>query len=372
MTHRSWFAFVSAVALTACSSEPAAGDASTPADAVADAGPTPDSATVDVPQEDTSLAVDAPTEDVSSVDAGAATEGEVLTAAFAPWDIGLGGGFVYVAEGNNIQRLPVAGGAPAMVYTTGSNSVATQSVAADAARVAWTERNANSTVSGAVRACPHAGCATPMGIPAMESTQRVAIDGDAVAWTSASLSRVFWSAGAMGSGGSTSPAGNLSHTGPTAVAINGGDVFWTTGGLPLAMRPGAVLRCSLGSSTCAPTELSNAVGNPNALAVHGGDVFVISPTGVFRMGRDGSGLTRLAEGYRGTGGYVDAVTDGTTLYWTDAESVYRCAVAACAPAVHATAPAGQRVVGLEIDAEYVYFGTADIARRGGSVRRARR
>lgn len=368
MTQRSCFVILSALALAACSSEPATGDASTPADAASDAGATPDTVTADVPQADTS----APPEDVSSVDAGAATEGEVLTAAFAPWDIGLGGGFVYVAEGNNIQRVPVAGGAPTLVYTTGSNSVATQSVAADAARVAWTERNANSTVSGAVRACPHSGCATPTAIPAMESTQRVAIDGDVVAWTSASLSRVFWSAGAMGSGGSPSPGGNLSHTGPTAVAIDGGDVFWTTGGLPLAMRPGAVLRCSVGAGCSSPTELSSAVGNPNALAVRGADVFVISTTGVFRMGRDGSGLTRIAEGYRGTGGYVDAVTDGTTLYWTDAESVYRCAAAACAPAVHATAPAGQRVVGLEIDAEYVYFGTADIARRGGSVRRARR
>ena len=149
-------------------------------------------------------------------------------------------------------------------------------------------------------------------------------------------------------------------------------MFWTTGGLALAMRPGAVLRCPLGSSACAPTELSNAVGNPNAVAVRGADVFVISPAGVFRMGRDGSGLARIAEGYRGAGGFVDAVTDGATLYWTDADLVLRCAVASCAPTAHARAPEGQRVVGLEIDDDYVYFGTAGVAGRTGSVRRARR
>lgn len=355
----------------------AATDAPAPSDSV-----TPDSATpTDAAPSDSATPADASVEDVGAADAGApadaggsadagpAPEGEVLVNNLSPWDIAVGGGFVYIAEANNIRRVPVGGGAPTMVWTTGSNSVATQGVAADAMRVAWTIRNANSTVSGGVYACPHTGCPTnPMNLNNAESTQQITIDGPAIAWTSGSLHRVFWNLG-PGAGGVVSPGSNIERTSPTSVDIDDGEVFWVNAGLAIAMRPGTVLRCPLAMGACTPTQLTNTVGNPSRIAVRGADVFVMSQTGLFRMGRDGSGMTRLAAGSSGSG---KLVTDGTHLYWNAGSSILRCAVAACAPTAIAQIVTGEGLAGMDIDGEYLYFGTADFAHRVGSVRRVRR
>jgi hypothetical protein len=144
------------------------------------------------------------------------------------------------------------------------------------------------------------------------------------------LSKVIGGSGA-GSWASPSPGGDLEKTGPTSVFIEGGDVFWTTGGLSLAMKPGSVLSCPLAGPCTAPKLLSHTIGNPTNVAVKGADVFVLSQTGLYKMKRDGSDTTRLTDGASGKGGWVALVTDGAKLYWGDGGSVLQCDVAACAP-----------------------------------------
>jgi len=314
---------------------------------------------VDVPtMVDVPKVVDVPApEDVPA----APTMGVPLIDNMPVFDIALGGGFVYYTEGNNVRRVPIAGGASELMYTTGSNSLATQFVDADDARFVWTQRNANSTVQGAVRACAHTGCgAMPMGVPAAqggESTNRIAVQGDLVYWTSGTVSRVVGTHWA-----SPLPMGNLARSGVSDVAIDGDEVFWTNAGLSIAMRPGSVLKCPARGNCNTPTELATMVGSPHRIAVRGAVVLVLSPAGLYRMDRAGGGLVRLADGASANGDRSDLATDGVEAFWSENDRLFTCTLSACVPRVMASVP-GQGSRGIELDDTTVYWGlTASIRR----------
>lgn len=343
--------------LAGCSDPAPAADAATDAPTVVDV-PATDVASPDVP------AADVPAPDAGAADVPAPedvpttpTEGMVLVAA-TPWDIAIGGGYLYYTEANNVRRVPVAGGAPELMYTTGSNSIATSGIDADGARFAWTTRDANSTVRGSVYACPHAGCGAtpPANLNSGESTNRIAIEGSHIFWTSGSNSIVRGTTWA-----SPLPVGNLSRTGTSDVDVEGGDVFWVNAGLALAMRPGTVLKCPAAASSCTPTEFPVMVGNPLRIAVSGNAVYVLSTSGLYRMDRVGANLTRLADGATGAGAYVDLAADAAGVYWGDAGRLLRCDPAACAPRVIAEVP-GARSQGLALDATSVYWAAGAIRR----------
>jgi hypothetical protein len=298
-------------------------------------------------------------------------EGTIVLDNVAPSDLAIGGGFLYFTQANLVRRIPTAGGAPEQMYTTGSNSVATSSIDADGARFAWTERDANSTVRGAARACPHSGCggATPANLNTGESTQRISIEGSHIFWTSASNSIVRGTSWA-----SPLPISNLSRTGTSDVAVEGGDVFWVNAGLPIAMRPGTVLKCAAAATSCTPMEFPVMVGSPTRIAVRGSAVYVLSSTGLFRTDRNGAGLTRLADGATGNGGFIDLAADATGVYWADGRRLLTCDPSACTARVIAEVPGTglTGIVAIALDATSVYWSSVSLGGGAGSIRRMAR
>jgi hypothetical protein len=144
------------------------------------------------------------------------------------------------------------------------------------------------------------------------------------------------------------------------LALEGGEVFWLDGGV--FTTPGAVYRCSATGGSCTPAMISDAVGAPSVISVHGDHVVVLSDTGVFHMGRDGSGLMRLADGRRA--GATDIVTDGTRVYWAILGELYGCEIASCTAAlIDQTTTTNEWSSGLEIDATHLYWGTRASIRR---------
>ena len=269
----------------------------------------------------------------------------ILTQA-AVADIALGGGYVYFMTEDTIQRVAIGGGAAESVYKQFTTS-GPRFIDADDTRLVWTEHAAN-TVFGAVRSCPLGACAAPTEIPRKgESSNALSIDGALVVWTSAT-NRTLYSSGGFSA---SSPGLTL-----TDVAAEGGDVFWLDGGLLTTV--GAVYKSS--EAGAGPTiKLSAAVGNPSKISVQGDHVVVISDTGVFQMSRDGSGLTRLADGSATY--FVDIVTDGTQVYWAIDKGLFGCTLAACVPAMVDTSTGAS--AGLELDATHLYWGTGTSIRR---------
>lgn len=359
---RLWWAALALAAAMGCEgATPAtdAGGADTP-DAAPDLPP-PDAAP-DLPPPDTAAPPD--------VDA---STGEMFTSEFLD-DLAVAGGFVYYANASAVRRVPVAGGATTTVYT--ATASAATSVDADATGVAWTERFA-STIQGAVRSCPHAGCpAAPMAYNGAESSNRVALSANRVAWTSATAATVLVRDRATGRGGWSYRATMSMQYTPSDVAFDGDDIFWTTAGISVpggAGTPGMVLRCSAAADACAPTVLASGamIGHPDRVAVAPGAVFFLSDVGLFRVGRDGAGLTRLASVTTGIGANTfDLATDGTTVYWAVGGSLFRCAAAACAPETMASLGPGFSK-GLALDGAWVFWGETDQRRLGGIRRFAR-
>lgn len=302
-------------------------------------------------------------EDGGTADASTPTEGEILTADYAPYDLALGGGYVYFTEADAVRRVPVGGGAVEEMFRTGSPSVATRGIGADADRFAWTHRDAMSLVNGAVQACPHAGCgASPETFSANESTNRIDVDGTVVAWTSPSIMNLQGVTGTMGWSVPTNSAA------PLDVDVDGNDVFWITAGI---VGPEAAFACDASGGTCTPAMISDAVGAPLRIAVAGEHVVVLSDTGLFHMGRDGSGASRLADGVSPGGDANDLTTDGVDVYWSTRGQLYGCAIAACTPTLVAMA-SGQVSAGLAVDDTNIYWATADPFHRTGAIRRVAR
>ena len=308
---------------------------------------------------------------VAPSDGGAA--GEPLTME-VPEDIAVGGGYVYFTRGTFVRRIALAGGAPTTVYTaTGSGPTG---IDADATGFAWTERFA-STVAGAVRSCPHGGCPmTPTRYAGAESSNRVAVSATRVAWTSVSASTIVARSRDTASGGWSYRAAMPMQYTPTDIALDGDEVYWTTAGISVpggGGTPGMVLRCSAAATSCAPTTLAAGamIGHPARIALAPGAVFFVSDTGLFRVGRDGTGLTQLAPVTTGTGANTfDLATDGTTVYWAVGGSLFRCAAASCAPeAMASLGPAFTN--GLALDAASVFWGQMNLSRAGGILRFAR-
>ncbi|MBK8696979.1 MAG: hypothetical protein IPN17_33135 [Deltaproteobacteria bacterium] len=160
--------------------------------------------------------------------------------------------------------------------------------------------------------------------------------------------------------------------------LDGDELFWTTAGIPLPLfgaggTPGTVLRCNVSGSTCAPTALAEGamIGHPQRIALGPGVVFFLTNNGLYRVGRDGTGLTRLATVTTFAGANTfDLATDGTTLYWAIGLTLYRCAAAACTPEEITSLGSGF-TQGLEVDATSVYWGTMNVGRTGGIRRFAR-
>ncbi len=332
-----------ALLVLGCDPTPAATDAATPP---LDAAPTGEDGA-------------SPAEDAASppfdagpplADAGPPM-GSTILATVGTTDIALGGGHVYFTTDTMIGRVPIAGGPTEAVYAFSAS--APNDIDADDTRIAWTERNA-STIWGAVNSCPIGGCGgMPTALPhGAENASEVSLGGDMAYWLSGSV-RTVLGAG-PGAWSVRSPGLSVAD-----VEVEGGDVFWLDGGV--AGTGGAVYRCPA-SGSCTPTMLSNAVGAPLTLSVSGDHVVVLSRTGVFHMGRDGSAVTRLGDGR--TAGYTDIVTDGTRVYWAILESLYGCELASCTPAlIDQTTATNDWTSGLELDATHLYWGTRASIRR---------
>ena len=313
-------------------------------------------------------------QDVVAVPSDGGAAGEPITME-VPEDIAVGGGYLYFTRSTLVRRIALTGGAPTTVYTaTGSGPTG---IDADATGFAWTERFA-STVAGAVRSCPHEGCpAMPTRYSGAESSNRVAVSATRVAWTSASASTIVVRRRDTASGGWSYRAAMPMQYTPTDIALDGDEVYWTTGGISIpgggGGTPGMVLRCSAAAMSCAPTMLAagEMIGHPHRIALGPGAVFFVSDTGLFRVGRDGAGLTRLAPVTTGTGANTfDLATDGTTVYWAIGGSLFRCAAASCTPQVLASLGPGF-TNGLALDAASVFWGQMSLSRVGGILRFAR-
>lgn len=304
---------------------------------------------------------------------------EQLLTMEVPIDLAVAGGYVYFTTeigGARVRRIPVTGGAAETMHT-GTTS-GPKAIDADSDGFVWTERFA-STVAGAVRGCPLAGCgAAPLSYPnPSESTSEVAVSSARVAWASGSNSSVVLCVRSGNPCRVMRPA-NPSHYTPSSLAFDGDELFWAAAGIAvpggMGGTPGSILRCNTAGNTCAPTAVLNdpSVGNPVRIALGPGVMYVMSTTGLFRANRDGSGLTRLAMIPTGTGNNTyDLVVDGTTVFWAVGQTLSRCdASSGCAPTVIASLGVGF-TAGLALDATSVYWGTMSLARTGGIRRYAR-
>ncbi len=324
-------------------------------DSALDAASDPDSSTPGTSNPDSSVAPDG----------GPTATATVLVPNVMPSDIAVGGGFVYYTLLRGVWRVPVGGGSAEQMFATAGR---TTYIAADDARFAWSGSVADVALDGAVRSCPHAGCGpgVPTNLGGGQTAQWIAVSGAAIFWTSSSDNAVR---GVNGPTRYTFRYGGLQDASPNGVAIDDGEVFWSTGGLA-GSRAGTVKRCSLSGSSCTPVVISDSL-NPTSVLVHGDKVFVSSRQGVFRMGRDGSGATQFAGGV--------GATDGVTMYWGQGADVMRCAIASCTPTVHvhidglATGVGTYGVRGINLDTTSVYWMTGDaLTVKPGAVWRAPR
>lgn len=375
-TARSWSALFAAALSVGCGGPTPVGNDSGVGGDARDAAVTEDAGTQDVATQDVATVPDvAPVDVPPQVDSGGPVEGDLLTME-VPSDLAVAAGYVYYTYDTTVRRIPLGGGPTETFYR--ATMSAPQGIAADADGVAWTERFASS-VAGSVRSCPHAGCpATPMAYSGGESTGTVALAPTRVAWTSPTIASVFVSDRAMGGGSTGHRAAGQAQYAPTSLVLDGDQLFWTTAGIPIpggapGGTPGTVLRSTVGGSTWSPTVLAEGamIGHPQRIALGPGVVFFLTSNGLFRVGRDGTGLTRLATVTTGVGANTfDLATDGTTLYWAIGLSLYRCAAAACTPETITSLGSGF-TQGLEVDATSVYWGTMNLARTGGIRRFAR-
>lgn len=305
-------------------------------------------------------AVDPTTTDASGTTTGGPDAGILLTDQFSPRDIAVAAGYVYFTAYDTVRRIPVDGGAVEQMYITGSAAEGTNFIDADAERFVWTNRNSNLVV-GAVYSCPHAGCPAELNsYSSGYSTGDIALSGAIMAWASPSNAMVY---GALGTGGWTTQEVSA----PSRVAVDGADVFWGGGNIAY---PKGVFKCTPApNAACGFTMISDAVGYPLAIAARGEHVVVVAEMGVFHMGRDGSGLVKLADLVGSTMAFDDIVTDGTDVYWADERQLHGCQIDACTPQLIAEAASGLRTAGLGMDEGSVYWGTSDWIDHAGEIRR---
>jgi hypothetical protein len=246
---------------------------------------------------------DAATDDASTADSGG--DGGVIvpiaTGLYYPWHMAVGGGYVYVVDGNGMEKVSVNGGKVTTI-DIGSGSF----IAADATNVYWTSLN------GDVYRQPHTGgLATKIGASVASSVNSVATDGAYVYWTEylngGRVKRIAVGANGVTVAEDVSPPMLY----PMGVAFAGGSVFvaehlQNTGTISKVLPDGGV-------TPIASNRYAASYPVSDGTHIFWWDDYGGSDT-VAGVGTDGTGLTTFStHAYHPT-----LATDGTSLYYANA------------------------------------------------------
>jgi hypothetical protein len=240
--------------------------------------------------------------------------------------IALGTNDVYLAAGlsNAILSVPKIGGTPS---TLTSQSLPVP-ITTDGVNLYWGDIGG----SPGVYSCPIAGC-TPKSL----STDQVA--GVALA-TGGGL--VYWvgdngdlySCNTVGCASTPKDTGSSSATSRSIVTY-GGSVYWASPGGTTS--PTGIFSKPIGGGTLQTIATSPA----ECLAVDSvGNLYWVTSAGeVMKCTAAACAPTSLVPGTYKSTLYYPIATDGTSLYWSDLASIYKCSVSGCTtPTVLVTEP----------------------------------
>jgi hypothetical protein len=243
-----------------------------------------------------------------------------------------------------------------------------QHAGVDGANVYWAANNSGGS-SGKVASCPLAGCPMPASPTVLASGQTgpwgVAVDSGNVYWsTGSTLDKA-----PLPSGGSVTPVGSESKS-IQPIAVDTANAYW-------ADVNGSVMRCALSGCSSSATSLSTAsVASPsNGLTLDGANVYwttsgILSGINAFigtvsKVPIGGGTVTVIATLQNEPAGIA---VDNTSVYWANsgAGTIVKCPLAGCPSNKQTTLAQSQDTPnGVAVDGTYVYWTTLG----GGTVMR---
>jgi hypothetical protein len=242
---------------------------------------------------------------------------------------------VYWTDGNAyaVMSMPLAGGTPITLASTGSN--VPTNIAVDATNVYWVDMGGN------VGKVPVAGgMATTLGTSV--NAFDLAIDATNVYWTDDSGGRVLKVPIAGGSV-TTLASGQSS---PYGIAVNSTTVFWVNG------VSAQVMSVPVAGGT-ASTLASRSSYFPEDIALDSQNVYWTESFHVMSMPLAGGTPTTLASGLPGP---YDIAIDSMNVYWTDTSGVIGSVpLGGGTPTTLATTLTSGRPWGIAVDATSVYW-----------------
>jgi hypothetical protein len=261
-----------------------------------------------------------------------------LTPGVVSTSIALGANDVYLAAGleNAILSVPKAGGTPS---TLTSQSLPVP-ITSDGVDLYWGDIGD----SPGVYRCPIAGC-SPMSL----STDQVA--GVALATGGG---RVFWvgtkgdlyACNTVGCASTPTDMGSSSSSSRSIVTY-GGSVYWASPGGTTG--PTGIFSKPIGGGT--PQTIATSPAECLAVDSVGNLYWVTSAGEVMKCAAAACTPTSLVPGTYMAPIYYPIATDGTSLYWSDQTSIYKCSVAGCTmPTVLVT----EETYDIAIDGTSVY------------------
>ena len=193
--------------------------------------------------------------------------------------LAVGGARVFWTEFSaDVSDCPVSGcSAPAALWSAGDNPQSV-GIAVDASGVYW------STTAGEIMRCDLAGCGrTPTIVMSsgakIPAVKELAVDANNVYFTDANPAGLGQILACAKTGCDNQPTVIASGlNAPTAIATDGVDVYWAEVGVNVldgqaVVDAGLVRKCAVGGCSNAPTTVASGLNMPTAVAVDGGHVY---------------------------------------------------------------------------------------------------
>ena len=239
-------------------------------------------------------------------------------------------------------------------WQAGGIAVVPAALAIDSSRVYWTGEataHVKPPSPGVILSCAIGGCGcAPTAIASnVDDPTGVAVANDVVYLTQYSVGLV----GSCSAGGCGASATNLasSQVGPTGIVVDATGLYWTN-------TNGGLMRCTLPDCAGGPTKLWAGQGTEaqtTGLAVDAVNLYWTNgnpgDTGsVFQCAKSNcaAAAMALASGRNSPRGIA---VDGTDVYWSDDDNVYKCAIGGCNGAPTLVGAGGPAVA---LDATHVY------------------